>query len=130
MMCCEAIPKCYQVMEVNQLERLEAFEARDARQLTLATASLLINSCPNLVSLLDLSSWGGVQEQELAVLKERVQRENVELDLGEEVQTGEREISIYQLCRYHWISWSLSNVLIRNALRVKYGRVDHWEGED
>ena len=77
-------------MEVNQLERLEAFEARDARQLTLATASLLINSCPNLVSLLDLSSWGGVQEQELAVLKERVQRENVELDLGEEVQTGEK----------------------------------------
>ena len=39
-------------MEVNQLERLEAFEARDARQLTLATASLLINSCPTLVSLL------------------------------------------------------------------------------
>ena len=86
-------------MEVNQLERLEAFEARDARQLTLATASLLINSCPGLVSLLDLSSWGGVQEEELAVLKERVQKENVELDLGEEVQTGEREISIYQLCR-------------------------------
>ena len=63
-------------------------------------------------------------------MKERVQRENVELDLGEEVQTGEREISIYQLCRYPWISWFLSNVLIRNALRVKYGRVDHWEGED
>jgi len=105
-----------EVLEANQLQRLEAFEARDARHLTLATATILINSCPSLVSLLDLASWGGVQEEELSVLKEQVERENIELDLGEEMHTGEREITIYQLCR--------------NALRVKYGRVDHWEGEE
>ena len=87
------------MLEVNQLQRLEAFEARDARQLTLASATLLINSCLDLVSLLDIASWGGVQEEELSVLKERVERENIELDLGEEMHTGEREITIYQLCR-------------------------------
>merc|ERR1712192_156492 len=105
-----------EVLQANQLQRLEAFEARDARLLTLSSATLFINSCPDLVSLLDLASWGGVQEEELSLLKERVERENLELDLGEEQHTGEREITIYQLCR--------------NALRVKYGRVDHREGEE
>ena len=134
------------MLEANQLQRLEAFEARDARQLTLSSANLLINSCPDLVSLLDLASWGGVQEEELSLLKERVERENLELDLGEEMHTGEREITIYQLCRQMPISHSLLIVITiihimslnchrhmlysRNALRVKYGRVDHWEGEE
>ena len=89
---------------MNQLQRLEAFEARDARQLTLGSATSLVNSCPDLVSLLDLASWGGVTEEELNVLKEQVERENIELDLGEEMQTGEREITIYQLCRRETIS--------------------------
>ena len=92
------------MLEVNQLQRLEAFEARDARQLTLGSATSLVNSCPDLVSLLDLASWGGVTEEELNVLKEQVERENIELDLGEEMQTGEREITIYQLCRRETIS--------------------------
>ena len=87
------------MLEANQLQRLEVFEARDARNLTLASATILINSCPNLVSLLDLASWGGVREEELSVLKEQVERDNIELDMGEEMQTGEREITIYQLCR-------------------------------
>ena len=90
------------MLEVNQLQRLEAFEARDARQLTLGSATSLVNSCPDLVSLLDLASWGGVTEEELNVLKEQVERENI--DLGEEMQTGEREITIYQLCRRETIS--------------------------
>ena len=65
--------------------------------MTLGSATSLVNSCPDLVSLLDLASWGGVTEEELNVLKEQVEKENI--DLGEEMQTGEREISIYQLCR-------------------------------
>ena len=89
---------------MNQLQRPEAFEARDAQQLTLGSATSLVNSCPDLVSLLDLASWGGVTEEELNVLKEQVERENIELDLGEEMQTGEREITIYQLCRRETIS--------------------------
>ena len=87
------------MLEANQLQRLEVFEARDAEQLTLDSATVLINSCPNLVTLLDITSWGGVREGELSVLKEQVERENIELDLGEEMHTGEKEITIYQLCR-------------------------------
>ena len=70
--------------------------------MTLGSATSLVNSCPDLVSLLDLASWGGVTEEELNVLKEQVERENI--DLGEEMQTGEREITIYQLCRRDTIS--------------------------
>ena len=70
--------------------------------MTLGSATSLVNSCPDLVSLLDLASWGGVTEEELNVLKEQVERENI--DLGEEMQTGEREITIYQLCRRETIS--------------------------
>ena len=70
--------------------------------MTLGSATSLVNSCPDLVSLLDLASWGGVTEEELNVLKEQVERENI--DLGEEMQTGEREITIYKLCRRDTIS--------------------------
>ena len=70
--------------------------------MTLGSATSLVNSCPDLVSLLDLASWGGVTEEELNVLKEQVERENI--DLGEEMQTGEREITIYKLCRRETIS--------------------------
>ena len=70
--------------------------------MTLGSATSLVNSCPDLVSLLDLASWGGVTEEELNVLKEQVERENI--DLGEEMQTEEREITIYKLCRRDTIS--------------------------
>ena len=68
----------------------------------MGSATSLVNSCPDLVSLLDLASWGGVTEEELNVLKEQVERENI--DLGEEMQTEEREITIYKLCRRDTIS--------------------------
>ena len=105
-----------EVIEANRLQHLHTFEARDPQRLSMETATFLLDSCPALTTLLDLSSWGRVTEEELAELRRRVRRENLEVELGEEVGYGEREVTIFQLCR--------------NALREKYGRVAHWEGEE
>ena len=45
-----------------------------------------------------------------------MERENIELDLGEEMHTGEREITIYQLCRLILISNSLTIITRRSSI--------------
>jgi hypothetical protein len=105
-----------EVLASNQLQYLEAFEARDAPWLGPDTAAVLLATCPHLVTLLDLATWGGVGEGELARLRVEARRGNMAIDLGEEEVVGERGLTVFQLCR--------------NALTEKYGRVEHWEGEE
>jgi len=78
------------VLERNQLARLESWTVPASSLLTLATANLLLTSCPNLRSIQDLNYWSACTPEKVERFREMVQQQNLEMEVG--VRLADREV--------------------------------------
>ena len=94
------------MLERNQLARLESWTVPASSLLTLATANLLLTSCPNLRcasassvcivlvnylrSIQDLNYWSACTPEKVERFREMVQQQNLEMEVG--VRLADREV--------------------------------------
>jgi len=68
------------VLKRNALKLVEEIRILRSYELTMSAVRSLIGHCPNLKILAEMDGWEGIGEQDLAVLRNQIRRENWDLD--------------------------------------------------
>ena len=75
------------ILATNSLHKLESFKCAQSKALTLDSVSLLMESCPLLISCQDLEYWEAISQEELTQFRELIRARNINLRTSDDKET-------------------------------------------
>ena len=70
------------LVEWSSWQRLKSFDLRNFSDLTLMSVNTILTSCPVIRRVGDLSTWGGVEREQLELFKQEIVRRNWDFEIS------------------------------------------------